>query len=273
MDFSISPVILLLMLQLLFVQEQQVGALKIRRLIVPTFTYSSKKAHLECRYDLESDTLYSVTWYKDNEEFYKYEPKARQNQISHPVEGVKLNHHASDGQKVILEDVNLQSRGVYKCDVIADASNFPSVQAEALMEVVVPPRTSPRITGEEKIYASGDILTLNCTSDKSYPAARLTWFINGQKVEPDSVITNEHDELLSTVSSLRLELGPHHLSAGRINVRCEAVVETSGSSSDKLKDLRDTQVFVQGHGSTMRPDVWGLLAAFLVNRIAHLALS
>lgn len=37
---------------------------------------------------------------------------------------------------MILENVNLQTRGVYKCDVIADASNFPSVQAEALMEVV-----------------------------------------------------------------------------------------------------------------------------------------
>lgn len=47
-----------------------------------------------------------------------------------------FQHHTSDGKKVTLEKVSLQSRGVYKCDVIADAFNFPSVQAEAYMEVV-----------------------------------------------------------------------------------------------------------------------------------------
>jgi hypothetical protein len=47
-----------------------------------------------------------------------------------------------------------------------------------------PPRDEPKITGEEKIYATGDILALNCTSGFSYPAARLQWFINNVPVSP-----------------------------------------------------------------------------------------
>lgn len=32
------------------------------------------------------------------------------------------------------------------------------------------------------MYASGDVLALNCTSGKSRPAAQLKWFVNGQQV-------------------------------------------------------------------------------------------
>jgi hypothetical protein len=44
------------------------------------------------------------------------------------------------------------------------------------------PQERPIITGEEKVYASGDVLALNCTSGKSHPAAKLRWFVNGQQV-------------------------------------------------------------------------------------------
>lgn len=44
------------------------------------------------------------------------------------------------------------------------------------------PAEDPIITGEEKSHANGDILALNCTSGKSYPAASMTWFINGFEV-------------------------------------------------------------------------------------------
>ena len=48
-----------------------------------------------------------------------------------------LQHAKSGIENVILENVNLSTRGIYKCDVIADiAGLFPSVEAEAYMEVV-----------------------------------------------------------------------------------------------------------------------------------------
>lgn len=48
--------------------------------------------------------------------------------------------------------------------------------------IAVLPQEGPLITGEEKIYASGDILGLNCTSGKSHPASTFKWFINGKQV-------------------------------------------------------------------------------------------
>jgi hypothetical protein len=48
-------------------------------------------ALLQCQYELENDRLYSVTWYKDDEEFYRYVPRANPMQHSYPLEGIKVD--------------------------------------------------------------------------------------------------------------------------------------------------------------------------------------
>nr|KAF7415417.1 hypothetical protein H0235_012009 [Vespula pensylvanica] len=194
-------------------------------------------------YDLESDKLYSFSWYKDHEEFYRYVPRSEPTQHSYHVEGIKVDHRYSDHRRVQLEDVGLYTSGRYKCEVVAEAPNFNSVIAEANMEVVVLPEESPTITGEEKIYASGDVLALNCTSGRSHPGAHLKWFINGVQVKADSELRHEQHGLISTISSLRLELEPDHLSSEKIKVRCEAVVRSSQETNDSFIDSRATEVF------------------------------
>lgn len=42
-------------------------------------------------YELESDSLYAVKWYKENEEFYRYVPKSYPPQVSYKVEGIKVD--------------------------------------------------------------------------------------------------------------------------------------------------------------------------------------
>lgn len=39
----------------------------------------------------EEEALYSVKWYKDNEEFYRYVPKAKPPQHSYRVDGIKVD--------------------------------------------------------------------------------------------------------------------------------------------------------------------------------------
>ncbi len=45
------------------------------------------------------------------------------------------------------------------------------------------PQNGPRISGGESVYHVGDRVQVNCTSDKSHPAAELRWYINGQQVD------------------------------------------------------------------------------------------
>ncbi|XP_017767217.1 PREDICTED: cell adhesion molecule 2-like isoform X2 [Eufriesea mexicana] len=197
---------------------QEATGLKLLRIKVPAYSLTGKSALLECRYDLETDKLYSITWYKDHEEFYRYVPRGEPTKHSYRVEGVKVDHRQSDQQQVLLQDVSLHSSGKYKCEVSAEAPSFNSVSAEANMEVVVLPQDGPSITGEEKVYATGDVLGLNCTSDKSRPAATLKWFINGHQVKPDTEMMFEQHGLSSVISSLRLQLEPDHIADDKINV-------------------------------------------------------
>lgn len=58
------------------------------------------------------------------------------------------------------------------------------------------PKEGPHIHGQEKTYQIGDTINLTCTSGKSYPPAKLKWFINNQEVSRFTVI------LLSTTITI-----------------------------------------------------------------------
>jgi hypothetical protein len=58
---------------------------------VPDFKRVGEMAALLCNYSLgERDRLYSVKWYKDDEEFYRYVPKSHPVSQSYKVDGVKV---------------------------------------------------------------------------------------------------------------------------------------------------------------------------------------
>jgi len=42
---------------------------------VPGHTIRGQPVRLECHYDLEGEALYSVKWYKDGKEFYRFIPR------------------------------------------------------------------------------------------------------------------------------------------------------------------------------------------------------
>lgn len=67
------------------------GGLKWVRVNVPRYRVPGEMAQLQCNYDLGNDTLYSVKWYKDNEEFFRYVPKARPKASMYTVEGVHVD--------------------------------------------------------------------------------------------------------------------------------------------------------------------------------------
>ena len=83
---------------------------------------------------------------------------------------------------VILLNLNLKSAGSYRCEVSAEAPLFNTVSQRRKMGVIVLPQSRPRISGGKHTYHVGDHVRVNCTSDKSKPAANLKWYINGREV-------------------------------------------------------------------------------------------
>lgn len=98
---------------MLFILLSDVISLRLTRLVIPTYKFRGENAILECDFDLngkreadkemektnynfddqteEEESLYSVKWYKDNEEFYRFVPKANPPQNSYKVDGIKVD--------------------------------------------------------------------------------------------------------------------------------------------------------------------------------------
>ncbi|XP_077287063.1 cell adhesion molecule 2-like isoform X2 [Arctopsyche grandis] len=212
--------------------------LRVVEVVVPAYRVRGETALLECQYELERDTLYSVKWYKDNEEFYRFLPKFSPPHHSYRIDGIKVDHHQSDDKKVTLKAVTLKSSGMFRCEVSAEAPSFASAQGEGRMEVVYLPKDGPHITGQQKDYQIGDTLSLNCTSGRSYPAALLQWYVNEEEItskrelEEYSLVTHQHG-LVTAILGLRLPLAGKHFPGGALRARCVARVSPVLWSADR----------------------------------------
>ncbi|XP_068626655.1 uncharacterized protein [Battus philenor] len=156
--------------------------LRVVGISVPSLKQRGESVTMTCDYDLEGGRLYSVKWYRDNEEFYRYMPRLRPPQHAHRLDGVKVDLEKSSARRVHLRDLTLKSRGLFRCEVSEEAPSFHSAQSEAFMEVYYFPRDNPRISGHEQIYNIEEPLDVNCSSAKAFPAPELQWYVDGDKI-------------------------------------------------------------------------------------------
>ncbi|XP_039439652.1 uncharacterized protein LOC120420640 [Culex pipiens pallens] len=175
------------------------------------------------------EKIYSVKWYKDNEEFYRYVPSATPPIKSYKIEGVRVDPNHSDNTKVLLRSLTLKSSGVYRCEISAEAPSFDSVQGEGRMDVIYMPKDGPHINGDSdhRSYHMGETLELNCTSGRSYPASTLQWYLNDVQVTDPGMLVpyprfqNPHG-LITSYLGLNVVVGPHHYRDGILRIRCVA---------------------------------------------------
>ncbi|XP_053680534.1 uncharacterized protein LOC128731437 [Anopheles nili] len=232
--------------------------LKLKTVRIPAYKVRFDTALLECHYELngqrkghgylgegnrrhhgyqsdylgeqyeEQEKLYSIKWYKDNEEFYRYVPSASQPIKSYKIEGIRVDPNHSDGTKVLLRGLTLKSSGLYRCEISAEAPSFDSVQGEGRMEVIYIPKEGPHISdGERKSYQIGETMELNCSSGRSYPASTLQWYLNDLLVtDPNNIIhyppIQNHQGLISTLLGLSLVVNHRHYIDGTIRIKCVA---------------------------------------------------
>lgn len=60
-------------------------------LVVPEHVVRGQNIRLECNFNLDGEMLYSVKWYKDGNEFYRYVPQDKPPVLVFPLPGVTAN--------------------------------------------------------------------------------------------------------------------------------------------------------------------------------------
>jgi len=156
-------------------------ALKLLELDVPTHKLVGEGVKLVCRFDMEGDTLYSVKWYRNEQEFYRFVPNDRPKLQIFPQHGIRVERSKSSRQHVFLFDLQLEASGSYRCEVSAEAPSFRTKHEEKVMVVVQEPYHN-QIVGLKPRYYTGDLVNVTCYSKGSSPPAELSWKVNDAKI-------------------------------------------------------------------------------------------
>ncbi|KAL6437888.1 hypothetical protein ACFW04_004306 [Cataglyphis niger] len=98
---------------------------------------------LKCEWRiLGGSGLYSVKWYKDDHEFFRFLPESSQRTQIFPRPGVKVETRPNNEKKSIkLKDLILESSGQYKCEVSTEAPSFATTYQTANLTVIPQPFT------------------------------------------------------------------------------------------------------------------------------------
>ncbi|XP_049815464.1 uncharacterized protein LOC126262718 isoform X2 [Schistocerca nitens] len=226
------------------------GCLALRgvKLWVPEAVRAGSRVRLLCDYDLEQAALYSIKWYRGDQEFYRYVPKESPPTRVFALPGVNVDVSLSDEREVTLEDVQPRLTGEYKCEVSADAPLFHTDIKTAHMTVVDAPTEAPLISVERQ----RDYIVANCTSRPSVPAANISWLINSHQI-PNSaptVVSDAGGGRKTSWSSLQLAVASLTYPEAVMRLRCVAAifkVYRRSSESVELVDDAPQIASVLGH--------------------------
>ncbi|XP_035783651.1 uncharacterized protein LOC118461903 isoform X2 [Anopheles albimanus] len=186
-----------------------VRSLKDLKIFVPEAVIMGNAATLSCQFELEKASLYSVRWYFESEEFYRYVPKESPPARTFPVSGITVDGTQSDATSVTLRGVTRDLTGQFQCEVSEDAPLFHTDIRQARMQVVELPKEDPHMQLDKTHITTLDNFRAVCTVGTSFPAANITWYINSKRIHrtPYQRITYRSYEGTPTFSSL--EMFPH----------------------------------------------------------------
>ncbi|GIY34492.1 ig-like domain-containing protein [Caerostris extrusa] len=114
---------------------QGVSSLQIKALQVPESIEAGQVVRLVCLFDPEQEDLYSVKWYKDDIEFFRFLPKDKPANQFFEIRDVEVDMSRSSNGTVFLKNTSRSAEGMYRCEVSADAPSFQSIFSEKFMAV------------------------------------------------------------------------------------------------------------------------------------------
>ncbi|KYM98383.1 hypothetical protein ALC62_10907 [Cyphomyrmex costatus] len=103
---------------------------------------SGESVTLSCHYDLEGLPLYTIQWFFNDREFYRFIPDRNPSPpySIFDVDGIQVNVSKSNTNDVTLVNVSRELTGTYKCEVSAGSPSYHTGIQRAKMEVVAVPR-------------------------------------------------------------------------------------------------------------------------------------
>ncbi|KAL1497145.1 hypothetical protein ABEB36_008151 [Hypothenemus hampei] len=215
---------LLMFLIFAFIKEMT-GLRNVILTIEPSIVKHGRSSTLRCQYDLESDTLYSVKWYRGSYEFYRYDPTEVPNIKHFALPGINFDLTSSNSTQVVLKDIEFNLAGNFSCEVTTDGLKIDTRIDSKSMAVVQIPEHPPQISVGREALDYGDILRANCSSHPSRPPADLKFILNNITVnQSEPALLRRRNTRDWSDLQLELKLSFIHFNRGRLILQCVAQI-------------------------------------------------
>ncbi|XP_041987071.1 uncharacterized protein LOC121738872 [Aricia agestis] len=286
-------------LTLTLILWQQAESIRIVDLQVPGHAAEGGSALLGCQYDLEGEELYSVKWYKDGQEFYRYVPSNTETISYFPMTGVMVDISRSSSTVVALETLRRESAGLYRCEVSGEAPYFVTAYDESAVNIHLLPKSGPHITGLQPEYRIGELLAVNCSSGRSRPRAQVSWQLNGRPAPKEYVRgpwvrqSRERSDAQDTTLELSFVIAPEHFEKNGLILQCQSSIaplyqkdviqqilrapEVPMDEGDDLADLNiqigqnfviadhgDHEMVIEDHSVVLKVPIWTLVISLII---------
>ncbi|XP_069960629.1 uncharacterized protein [Cherax quadricarinatus] len=146
----------------------------LRGVDVPLYAFAGGQATLSCSYDLSARRLYSLKWYHNGTEFYRYVPTERNKPINiKPSHKFSVTEVFRNEQRVTLSLTRLavSASGQYRCEVIAEHPSFRTEASTSPMTVLKDENYTRNMTEDENYsrnMTEDENYTRNMTEDVNY---------------------------------------------------------------------------------------------------------
>ena len=200
----------------------------------------------------DAQQLDTIKWFKDNNHFYTY--SFRGDRISFKTlmdQGITdIDGEASTEGNVFLTRTNLNTSGVFRCEIQTGEDNILSSESESravylplgggFPELEIQPKLPLYVHYDTQIVIMSvdDYINVTCTSQPSFPAAEIFFKINGHRVPKEDLVdvktgTNVtwdgirgipfHNKLFVSFMTARIKLKELYLKeSGFINICCSS---------------------------------------------------
>ncbi|KAG0722425.1 hypothetical protein GWK47_000585 [Chionoecetes opilio] len=191
------------------------------RVEVPRFAVAGAQATLACSFLLKGAAIYSLKWYHNGTEFYRFVPTEKTHGSFQSSSDFSVTEVFRGQARVTLALARLapSASGRYLCEVLAEHPSFLKETVTGEMTVLQAPLSPPVVAGGRRSYRPHEVIEVKCRPRHASPPGhtpRLHWLIDGRQVAP---------ELVSSLPSRR----PDHASGLALHLPATMVVAAGGS--------------------------------------------
>ncbi|XP_045113136.1 uncharacterized protein LOC123505635 [Portunus trituberculatus] len=246
---------------------------------VPRVALAGGRVNVSCSYDLRDTGLYSLKWYHNDTEFYRYVPT----ETHRPVDikpTVKFQAHeiarTETGVTLSLTSMTSDATGDYKCEVIAEHPSFRTEANGSFMTVLDEPLTPPVIEGAQDMYEGDEKVALWCVPayiPQAGPLPSLSWYLGNAPARGEYVSPYREDSQ-EQITGLYLQMPPSQVwkSGSSVEAMCELKLDSQIVRTSKILRVRarhSSYLFDYSTAGTAHPCVSLLVVALLLSFRLH----